>query len=145
MYRAVMAKYEAAEQLRREKEAKEREEKLKRGEEVEEEKEADKVANEEEVGAFEQHDARARTTIRNLRIREDRAKYLHNLSLDSAYYDPKSRSMHDNPYEGKSAEEVSYAGDNFTRGSGDAKSFREMQILAWESMEKVRFSNYTCL
>ncbi len=35
------------------------------------------------------------TTIRNLRIREDAAKYLSNLSPNSAYYDPKSRSMAD--------------------------------------------------
>ncbi len=28
-------------------------------------------------------------TIRNLRIREDRAKYLYNLDVNSAYYDPK--------------------------------------------------------
>ena len=35
--------------------------------------------------------------IRNLRIREDTAKYLLNLDLDSAYYDPKSRSMRMDP------------------------------------------------
>ena len=36
-------------------------------------------------------------TVRNLRIREDTAKYLRNLNTDSAYYDPKTRSMRDNP------------------------------------------------
>lgn len=30
-------------------------------------------------------------SVRNLRIREDTAKYLLNLDLESAYYDPKSR------------------------------------------------------
>lgn len=42
-------------------------------------------------------DPRTRTTIRNLRIREDTAKYLRNLDLNSAHYDPKSRSMRENP------------------------------------------------
>lgn len=34
---------------------------------------------------------------RNLRIREDTAKYLLNLNPDSAYYDPKTRSMREDP------------------------------------------------
>lgn len=33
----------------------------------------------------------------NLRIREDRAVYLENLDVDSAFFDPKSRAMRDNP------------------------------------------------
>lgn len=32
-------------------------------------------------------------SVRNLRIREDTAKYLLNLNTDSAYYDPKSRCV----------------------------------------------------
>lgn len=43
-------------------------------------------------------DVRTRTTIRNLRIREDTAKYLLNLDLNSAHYDPKTRSMRGNPH-----------------------------------------------
>ena len=35
----------------------------------------------------------ASMTVRNLRIREDTAKYFRNLDLSSAYYDPKTRSM----------------------------------------------------
>lgn len=42
-------------------------------------------------------DDRTRTTTRNLRIREDTAKYLINLNLDSAFYDPKTRSMREDP------------------------------------------------
>ena len=42
-------------------------------------------------------DQRQRTTTRNLRIREDTAKYLLNLDVNSSYYDPKSRSMRENP------------------------------------------------
>lgn len=44
-------------------------------------------------------DSKQRITVRNLRIREDTAKYLRNLDPNSAYYDPKTRSMRDNPYE----------------------------------------------
>ena len=59
-------------------------------------------------------DASERYTVRNLRIREDTAKYLRNLDPNSAHYDPKTRSMRKNPYEGtgKSVEEVDFAGDN---------------------------------
>jgi len=45
-------------------------------------------------------DSKQRITVRNLRIREDTAKYLRNLDPNSAYYDPKTRSMRDNPYKG---------------------------------------------
>jgi len=38
-----------------------------------------------------------RVSVRNLRIREDTAKYLRNLDVRSAYYDPKTRSMRSNP------------------------------------------------
>ena len=36
-------------------------------------------------------------SVRNLRIREDTAKYLLNLDPNSAHYDPKSRSMREDP------------------------------------------------
>lgn len=36
-------------------------------------------------------------SVRNLRIREDTAKYLLNLDVNSAHYDPKSRSMREDP------------------------------------------------
>jgi len=42
-------------------------------------------------------DAAERYTVRNLRIREDTAKYLRNLDISSAYYDPKTRSMRKKP------------------------------------------------
>ena len=50
-------------------------------------------------------DSKQRITVRNLRIREDTAKYLRNLALDSAYYDPKTRSMRENPYEATGKQE----------------------------------------
>jgi pre-mRNA-processing factor SLU7 len=43
-------------------------------------------------------DSRTRITVRNLRIREDTAKYLYNLDPNAPYYDPKSRSMRENPF-----------------------------------------------
>ena len=51
-------------------------------------------------------DTKTRITVRNLRIREDTAKYLINLDPSSAYYDPKTRSMRDNPNKGVPPEEV---------------------------------------
>lgn len=51
-------------------------------------------------------DAKTRITVRNLRIREDTAKYLMNLDPESAYYDPKTRSMRDAPHPEVRAEDV---------------------------------------
>lgn len=81
-------------------------------------------------------DPKTRTTIRNLRIREDTAKYLRNLDLDSAYYDPKTRSMRENPNKTGNPQEQLYAGDNFVRFTGDVRKFGEMQMYAWEAYEK---------
>ncbi len=52
-------------------------------------------------------DTKTRITVRNLRIREDTAKYLINLDPDSAYYDPKTRSMRDAPHKDVQPEDVS--------------------------------------
>jgi pre-mRNA-processing factor SLU7 len=54
-------------------------------------------------------------TVRNLRIREDVAKYLRNLDPNSAYYDPKTRSMRENPLPHLNPDELQYAGDNLLR------------------------------
>ena len=51
-------------------------------------------------------DTKTRITVRNLRIREDTAKYLINLDPESAYYDPKTRSMRDAPIKNVPPEEV---------------------------------------
>ena len=52
-------------------------------------------------------DTKTRITVRNLRIREDTAKYLINLDPESAYYDPKTRSMRDAPDKNVPPEDVS--------------------------------------
>lgn len=59
-----------------------------------------------------------KVTTRNLRIREDMPKYLRNLSLNSAFYDPKSRSMRANPNPNENPENLEFAGDNFLKQSG---------------------------
>ncbi|XP_064465563.1 pre-mRNA-splicing factor SLU7-like [Ornithodoros turicata] len=83
-------------------------------------------------------DSKQRITVRNLRIREDVAKYLRNLDPNSAYYDPKTRSMRDNPYKNsnKTPEELHFAGDNFVRYTGDTKKVAEAQLFAWQAYDK---------
>jgi len=83
-------------------------------------------------------DSKQRISVRNLRIREDTAKYLRNLDPNSAYYDPKTRSMRDNPYKntGKAPEDVDFAGDNFIRAKGDTLTMANAQVFSWEAAEK---------
>jgi pre-mRNA-processing factor SLU7 len=81
-------------------------------------------------------DLKSRTTIRNLRLREDTAKYLRNLDVNSAYYDPKTRSMRENPNQERDPRELAYAGDNFVRASGDAPKVSEMTVFAWEAQDR---------
>ncbi|KAL6583721.1 hypothetical protein OROMI_003010 [Orobanche minor] len=70
-------------------------------------------------------------TVRNLRIREDTAKYLLNLDVNSAHYDPKTRSMREDP-----PNEKFYAGDNQNRVSGQALEFKQLNVHAWEAFDK---------
>ncbi|ACI65401.1 predicted protein, partial [Phaeodactylum tricornutum CCAP 1055/1] len=80
--------------------------------------------------------AQMKVTARNLRIREDTAKYLRNLDPNSAYYDPKSRSMRDNPHPEVDPTESQFAGDNFARISGDAVQLADTQLFAWDATDK---------
>merc|ERR1712137_1299135 len=79
---------------------------------------------------------KTRTTIRNLRIREDTAKYLLNLDPESAYYDPKTRSMRGNPLPFKDPSQLEFAGENFTRHTGFAQNFAKLQSYAFDANEK---------
>ena len=98
------------------------------------------IANDEDAQVFNQRTARQggvggaqmKNTARNLRIREDIPKYLRNLALDSAFYDPKSRSMRLNPLPNENPEDLPFAGDNFLRYSGDAIKLAQEQVLCWE-------------
>lgn len=74
-------------------------------------------------------DDRTRTTMMNLRIREDTAKYLFNLDVESAFYDPKTRSMRDNPLKHlKDSEQGIYRGDNVMRHTGNADTVTKMEV-----------------
>ncbi|ODM99407.1 Pre-mRNA-splicing factor SLU7 [Orchesella cincta] len=81
-------------------------------------------------------DSKQRITVRNLRIREDIAKYLRNLDPNSAYYDPKTRSMRDNPYKDINKNPDDYAGENFVRFSGDTLKHATAQVFAWDAHDK---------
>lgn len=94
----------------------------------------DAKAADDEATGFGQVERRVRSagggstgTVRNLRIREDTAKYLMNLDTNSAYYDPKTRSMREDPTPWLDASQKTFAGDNFVRGTGDAAAFAAMQ------------------
>ncbi|TAQ86376.1 hypothetical protein B7494_g5283 [Chlorociboria aeruginascens] len=75
------------------------------------------------------------TATKQLRLREDTAKYLLNLDLDSATYDPKSRSLVDSGATADTAAAL-VAEEGFLRASGEAAEFEKAQKYAWESQEK---------
>src|SRR5277367_1942155 len=79
------------------------------------------------------YDEKTRTSTRNLRIREDIAKYLLN-SSSSSHYDPKSRSMRELP-DGSQTDDPKLATGKmeFHRPSGDAVEFEKLQKFAWQS------------
>nr|GME03370.1 pre-mRNA-splicing factor SLU7-like [Ipomoea batatas]GME17570.1 pre-mRNA-splicing factor SLU7-like [Ipomoea batatas] len=68
-------------------------------------------------------------TVMNLRIREDTAKYLLNLDPNSAHYDPKTRSMREDPLPDMDPKDKFYAGDNHNRLSGEALELKRLHIL----------------
>lgn len=72
------------------------------------------------------------TATRNLRLREDTAKYLVNLDLESAEYDPKTRSLQD----AVDSNNENVAEEGFERSSGDAAEFERAQRYAWETQER---------
>ncbi|CAH7685422.1 Pre-mRNA splicing Prp18-interacting factor-domain-containing protein [Phakopsora pachyrhizi] len=81
-------------------------------------------------------DTKTRMTVRNLRIREDTAKYLMNLDTESAYYDPKTRSMREAPQKDVPLEDAKFAGDNFQRASAGASDVQKLQLFAWQSEQR---------
>ncbi|KIM69189.1 hypothetical protein SCLCIDRAFT_103488 [Scleroderma citrinum Foug A] len=81
-------------------------------------------------------DTKTRITVRNLRIREDTAKYLINLDPESAYYDPKTRSMRDAPIKNVPPEEAKFAGENFFRYTGEAPEVQHLQLFAWQASQR---------
>ncbi|ALC45524.1 Slu7 [Drosophila busckii] len=133
-HREIIEEYEKVEEAKRQLKA----EKLKNDPDAEisdEEGNEDKYVDEVDMPGT-KVDSKQRITVRNLRIREDTAKYLRNLDPNSAYYDPKTRSMRDNPNPAMPAEECEFAGENFVRFSGDTTAQATAQLFAWEAHGK---------
>uniref|UniRef100_A0A1B6E267 Pre-mRNA-splicing factor SLU7 n=1 Tax=Clastoptera arizonana TaxID=38151 RepID=A0A1B6E267_9HEMI len=137
-HRAIIEQYhkieEAKRQLRAEKLNADGEE---QDHDLDDEEDEDKYVDEVDMPGT-KVDSKQRITVRNLRIREDTAKYLRNLDPTSAYYDPKTRSMRDDPHEGtaKQGEDADYAGENFVRFTGDTRQHAKAQLFAWDAYEK---------
>lgn len=141
-YKAVVEEHEKIEEFKRKTKA----QKLKEGQEMSDDDEEDDDDDEEDEDKYAEDfdmpgtkvDSKQRITVRNLRIREDTAKYLRNLDPNSAHYDPKTRSMRSNPYKdtGKKPEDVDFAGENFVRFSGDTVDQAMAQSFAWEAYEQ---------
>lgn len=75
------------------------------------------------------------TATRQLRIREDTAKYLLNLDVNSATYNPKTRALvNAGEAEGDKAADM-FAEEGFMKASGDASEFEKAQKFAWEAQE----------
>lgn len=94
--------------------------------------------DEKEAAAAQQAGKGSKMSVRNLRIREDTAKYLYNLDLDSAYYDPKSRAMHADPNPDANPDDKDYAGDNFVRFTGDVRRLAQMELHTMRAVEQGR-------
>ncbi|KAI0454043.1 putative mRNA splicing protein [Xylaria acuta] len=89
----------------------------------------EKYAEESDMGRHQS------TATRQLRLREDTAKYLLNLDLESAKYDPKTRTMVDAGATADKAAQL-FAEEGFLRASGDAAEFERAQKYAWEKQER---------
>lgn len=122
-YRAVVEDYNQMEELRRRALAQ------RAAEEGRELEDGDHYAEESDMSKHQP------TSTRQLRIREDTAKYLLNLDLESAAYDPKTRSMINAGATADKAAEL-FAEEGFLRASGEAAEFEKAQKYAWESQEQ---------
>jgi Pre-mRNA splicing Prp18-interacting factor len=67
--------------------------------------------------------------------------YLLAINTNSAYYDPKTRAMRDNPNPSANPEDLAFAGDNFSRYSGDVKNYAQTQVYAWDAANRGQVSN----
>ncbi|XP_049537724.1 pre-mRNA-splicing factor Slu7 [Anopheles darlingi] len=133
-HREIVEEYLKIEQAKRELRAQKLKENPDQAEE-EGESDEDKYVDEVDMPGT-KVDSKQRITVRNLRIREDTAKYLRNLDPNSAYYDPKTRSMRDNPNPNLKPEDTDFAGENFVRFSGDIQKHAQAQLFAWEAYGK---------
>lgn len=120
-YRHVIEQYEQMEELRKQAQ------KPADGDE-EKDNDGDKYADENDMSKHQS------TATRQLRLREDTAKYLLNLDLESAKYDPKTRTLVDGGATADNAAEK-FAEEGFMRASGEAAEFEKAQKYAWEAQE----------
>ncbi|XP_055586234.1 pre-mRNA-splicing factor Slu7 [Uranotaenia lowii] len=134
-HREIVEEYQKIENAKRELRAQKLKENPDADDEEEDEEDEDKYVDEVDMPGT-KVDSKQRITVRNLRIREDTAKYLRNLDPNSAYYDPKTRSMRDNPNPQLKPEETDFAGENFVRFSGDIQKHAQAQLFAWEAHGK---------
>lgn len=95
-----------------------------------------------------EYDSKIKTSVRNMRIREDTAHYLLHLDDDAVYYgifynkkrdfslaDPRTRSMRGGQAE-FAQKRSDYAGEGFVRASSEVQDFRRTQQFAWEASQK---------
>lgn len=134
-HQEVIEEYEKIEEAKRQMRAEKLKEDPNASNDEEDEADEDKYADDFDMPGT-KVDSKQRITVRNLRIREDTAKYLRNLDPNSAYYDPKTRSMRDNPNPAKPTDETDFAGENFVRYSGDTQTHAKAQLFAWEAYGK---------
>ncbi|CUV07158.1 unnamed protein product [Cryptosporidium hominis] len=136
-YKPIIEQFEAVEELARQKRAKKVEESLSNNKNNPEDKNEELDEKDElKLGDFDEttfgaSSDKTRTNVRNLRIREDTAKYLRNLDLNSAFYDPKSRSMREDPFHKSSNIGNTYRGDNAIRNSGEVSKILLMEAFAY--------------
>ena len=74
-----------------------------------------------------------KVTARNLRIREDTAKYLRNLDPNSARYDAKARIMKENPNPDAPEDDQLFRGDDFVKYTGDALKVMQQEAFMLEA------------
>lgn len=122
-YKHVVEEYEAMEELKKQAHAKQK------GEDGEEDE--DEGMKYAETSDMSKHQP---TSTRQLRIREDTAKYLLNLDLESAKYDPKTRTLVDGGAMADKAADL-FNEEGFVRASGDAAEFERATRYAWEAQE----------
>uniref|UniRef100_M4FAP3 Pre-mRNA-splicing factor SLU7 n=1 Tax=Brassica campestris TaxID=3711 RepID=M4FAP3_BRACM len=67
---------------------------------------------------------------------EDTEKYMLNLDINSAHYDPETRSMREDPLPDADPNDKFYLGDNQYRNSGQALEFKQINIHSWEAFDK---------
>lgn len=92
----------------------------------------------EDQDQFVVRDPKVRTAVRNLRQREDVAKYLRNLDPNSAVYNAKSRTMKENPNPDLPESEQTFKGDNWVKFTGDAPKLIQAEAFMLKTNEVIK-------